>query len=106
MGKLVTALTKSPIDPLTNYYQLCGFLFREAFQCLVEDGVGRRRGLPEFDVRLVDRNGRLEPLFVQRCSGGREVARGRQPEACAVGQPKELLRRGATDRVLANQIGA
>ena len=51
-------------------------------------------------------DGGFQPFFVQRIAFRREVARGRQPQAGAVGQPHQLLRRGAADRVLADEVGA
>ena len=43
---------------------------------------------------------------MERRAARREIARGREPEAAAVRKLDELLRAGASDGVLANQLGA
>src|SRR5690348_17713005 len=57
-----------------------------------------------FPYTTLFRSGRLEALLVQRRARRRQVAGGGQPEAGAVGQPDQLLRRGAADGVLADEL--
>src|SRR5947208_3562003 len=52
---------------------LRGFLLCRALDRFFEHGIGRRRGLPEFDVGLVDGDRRLETLFVERISRRRQI---------------------------------
>src|SRR5438045_8704003 len=100
---LAIALTQLPDYPISRLRR--GFFLSEAFDRLVEDGIGCRRRLPELDgVRLVDGDGRLEAFFVQRRAQGREVAGCREPQARAVRQAHGPPRCGAADRVPADEV--
>src|ERR1700681_2133829 len=85
---------------------LCGFFLREPLEGLVEDRIAGRRRLTELHVRVYDAARGLQPLFVQRRTGRSEIARGREPHAAAVRQLDQPLDRGASDGVLADELGA
>ena len=77
-------------------------LLRQRFDCLVEDRILGGRCLAEIDVGLRHRDVGREALVVDRDARGGEVDQVREQEARAVGQPHELLSRGAAERALAD----
>src|SRR6185436_6459597 len=76
-----------------------------ARECGVEDRilVGRRRA-ELADVGVVDRDGGIEALALDRLAGRREELRVGQPQPAVLGQLHQLLQRGAAERVLADEI--
>src|SRR4051812_28468167 len=88
-------------------WRLRGFFLADVLQRLVQNRIRGRRGRAELgDLRFIDRNRRLEPLLVQLSAGWCEETGDREPETRAVGQLHELPLRGASDRVLADELGA
>src|SRR5262245_40827874 len=72
----------------------------------VEYRIGDGRRFTKLHSRFVDADDWLEALLVKRRAVGSEVARHREPQAAAVGQPDEPLLRGTAEGVLTDELGA
>src|SRR3954462_9071713 len=83
-----------------------GLLARQTFDGFVQRRIAGGRSLTEFDVRLVNGDGRRQALLVKRRARRREIPGRGQPEAAAVRQLDEALHRCPSDGVFADEIGA
>src|SRR5436190_9084737 len=100
---LACCTTNNELRTTSYELRLRGWLQRHGLECLLEDGVGRRCGCAELHVRYVDGDVRREAFLVNGCVFRAEKARGREPQAAAVGQLDEFLQRRASSGVLPDE---